>query len=55
MATGTEDASSRITMGGEISGGSALVMVCEIAVTSASAPGRLVSGCSRMLVMLLPK
>ena len=54
MATGTEEASRRMIMGGEMSGGSALTTVCEIAATSASAPARLVSGCSKMLVMLMP-
>ncbi len=54
MATGTEEASKRMIMGGEISGGSALTTVCEIAVISASAPARSTPGCRKILMMLLP-
>ena len=41
MATGIEEASRRMIMGGEISGGSALTTVCAMAVISASAPGHI--------------
>ena len=44
IATGTEEASRRIIIGGEISGGSCLTTVWEIAVISASAPDKLTPG-----------
>jgi hypothetical protein len=44
MATGTDDASSLITIGGEMSGGSAFVTVWEIESISASAAARSMPG-----------